>query len=415
MALEPIVLHVFPGIRPGGGPAGYGYNLQMGLQGFFKNEKDAPLWILSPTGSSYGIYAEPSWRFRLLQKVPIWLAAQLLFLRYRQVCNDIFRYFGFSAGDLDRMRSVKVIVFHDWRLAKTYLHKIGRQPGQRILAMPHSPTEHSAEVIENWRACFGCSQAWQRIYEYLSAMEIQTLLSCDGLVVPCYQSLESYFVTHPERQASLLNLPIYQIKSGVSAKEATLARRQVLCELGIPYEKKIVGFFGRHHSHKGYDLFCEVARLVYEEKDSDLFFLTAGSGPVPSPTDLANFIDLGHLAPQQCTNMMAAADLIVVPNRFNYFDLVILEAMSLGKVVLTTPVGGALCLKAPGIFMIKNKSPKLLLEEIRYIVFGGRGPLSDLGMGNRDVFLQEYTLECFVRNHITLAQDLLSENKIWGI
>ncbi len=403
--LEQVVMHVFPGLRPGGGPSGYGFNLQKALHFYGMDNKElVPIGILAPKGKNSSKPETTSGRFNFVRKLPPWLAAFLLFIRYKQVSKNFFKYSGFSSSALNQMRLARVLVFHDFKLAKAYLTQIGKQPNQKVLVMSHSPTNLSAEIIENWRASIGPSSIWEKIYKVLAEEEFKTLISCDGLITPCVHSISHYFNEDPKKREQVLSLPIYEILSGVDEKRATKDRQEVLSSLGISLGSKVIGFFGRHHPHKGYDIFCQAAQLAYEANDKELFFLSAGSGPIPSPRNIPNFKDLGYIT-SGLENIIAAVDLVVVPNRVNYFDLLILEAMSLGKIILTTPVGGALCIKSSGIFFLKDLSPYSLYHESKRLL---ADPLiAKMGAENREMYLKEYTLQRFAERHIQLANALL--------
>ncbi len=78
------VVHVHLAIGPGGGPAGYLYNLRQAL-----------------------------------------------------LLSDAIEY----------MRQSKVLVFHDWTLLTRYFHTVERSPSQRVYLMPHTPTDYSTDLL----------------------------------------------------------------------------------------------------------------------------------------------------------------------------------------------------------------------------------------------------------------------------
>ncbi len=404
-SLEPIVLHVFPEIRPGGGPSGYGFNLQRALATYTTDTP--PIRILAPKQYAIGKPQKVSWRFNLLRKVPRGLAAYLLLARYWWASKNVLRIMGFSPNALEEVRSAQVLVFHDFRLARAYLSSIGRQPKQKVLIMPHSPTDLSAEIVENWRSSLGPSPVWAKVHRTLAEVEFQALLSCDGILVPCVHSLASYFSDDSKKREQLLSLRIYEVLSGVEERRAFRSREEVLTSLGISPDRKVIGFFGRYHPHKGYDLFSQAAQLAHQSGDQELFFVSAGSGPLASPKGLPNYKDLGYVT-SGLGDLLAAVDLVVVPNRVHYFDLLVLEALSLGKVVLTSPVGGALCLKAPGIFLLEEISPNSLYLRSKSLL-ANPSSMAKLGAANRQVYLEKYTLERFAERHILLAHELLNQ------
>lgn len=402
--LRPVMVHVLPGLRRGGGPAGYGFNLRQALTACESSGKEL-VRVMSPGQmvEDSRQRSTPSRKFTLLENVPGGLSALILVMVERRIRRHALGRLGFSTRDFEQMREARVVVFHDCRLMRSYFLRFGKSPGQLVLAMSHAATGLSAEIVRSWRSYMRPSWAWDKVYELLAEEELQTFLLADGLVAPYRQSLDAFFGGHPKREV-LLNTPIYEIPSGVAALKRARDRQDVLQSLGVPADKRVIGFFGRHHPDKGYDYFCECARVAWEKGYSELSFLSAGAGPIASP-NLANFKDIGHIT-SGLGDVMGAVDLVVSPSRVSYFELGILEAMSLGKAVLMSRIGGGRCLRAPGVFFIDEISGPLLLDEILKLTVDMRG-LAQSGEGNIEVYLREYELNRFAERHIALARRLI--------
>ncbi|MFN4074075.1 MAG: glycosyltransferase [Thermus sp.] len=338
--------------------------------------------------------------------MPRWLAAMLLGMRtVHTLKKDALRYYGFTNEQIDSLRKGKVIVFHDYRLAFSYMRSHSMHPEQAILLMSHSPTDASSEKVEDWRSIFGDSAIWKEVYEKLVRFEFETFLKVKGVIAPCRNSLEGYFLDFPRGRNLLKSLAIYEVKTGVRGLNAVHSRREIRERWGIAPDDKVVGYFGRRHHHKGFDLFVRLAELAYERGYTGVWFVSAGKGYLPSPSHLPNYLDLGYLT-EQLADAVAAVDLVVVPNRFSYFDLFILEAMSLEKVVLTSRVGGNVCFDAPGVLLVNELSAESLLQAIEELLSNDR--LREfLGRKNREVFEKEYNLPAFAKRHLLLAETLL--------
>lgn len=100
-------------------------------------------------------------------------------------------------------------------------------------------------------------------------------------------------------------------------------------------EQTDVLFVGRYVPHKGYDMFIDTAEQLVRDGVRASFW-TLGGGPMRRES--ASVTDLGwHDEPHA---VIARADIIVVPNRIAYFDLLPLEAAALGRGLVLTEVGG---------------------------------------------------------------------------
>lgn len=402
--LEPIMVHVFPAIRQGGGPAGYGFNLRSALLRSRSPGKEL-LKIVSPDEDERASHQgnSPSRKFRLLQRAPGCFSACLLLVLEQRARKHSLESLGFSSESVELIRRAKAVVFHDCRLLGSYLRQFGKSPGQQVLAMSHAASGLSAELVRSWRAYMRPSRAWERVHALLAADELRTYLLADGLIVPDRHSLDVFFSEHPKRSL-LLKLPIYEVPSGVARPNQAQDRGTVLRSLGIPLGKKVVGFFGRHHPDKGYDHFCECARIAWDRGYEDLYFLSAGAGPLVSP-DLPNFKDIGFIS-VALGDVIGAVDLVVSPSRVSYFELGILEAMALGRPVLMTRIGMGKSLKAPGVFAIDEVTGSSLLDTILELTKDTH-QLARRGEENIPVYFREYGLDAFAQRHVGLAKRLV--------
>lgn len=404
--LVPKVIHVFPGLRPGGGPTGYAFYLQQALTTLEGAEN--LIKIVVPSGVRQGgdnPQSLPSWRSRLIKKLPRWLAGVLLGGYTTYLLKNALHYFGFTHDQVDNLKQAKVVVFHSYWMAFSYMNNYNVHPGQVILLMPHSPTDQTAEMIENWRVTLGDSAIWNLIYKGLVDYELETFRKVRGVIVPCRRALEGYFHALPGGRALFEKLPIYEIKTGVHGLNAVRTRSDVRRGWGIPPDAKIVGYFGRKHPHKGFDLFVQMAELAYKKGYTDIWFVSAGKGSLHVPKSLPNYLDLGYLT-EELADAVAAVDLVVVPNRVSYFDLFVLEAMSLGKVVLTSRIGGSVCFSAPGVLFVEDITAESFLQNIEKLLYQDE-LLKFLGEENKKVFEEEYNLLAFAKRHLSLAQALL--------
>lgn len=123
-------------------------------------------------------------------------------------------------------------------------------------------------------------------------------------------------------------------------------RSQVRRELGVDDDCHLVLVAARLHPEKGYpQLFDAIARLRQQSR-SRLLVLVAGTGPLQNEYrariealgcgDMVRFLGFRSDLP----DLMAAADLFVLPSVAEAFGLVLAEALYLGTPVVATRVGG---------------------------------------------------------------------------
>ena len=105
-----------------------------------------------------------------------------------------------------------------------------------------------------------------------------------------------------------------------------------------PSEKAKVLFIGRLDRQKGYDLLIEAARRLEDVLDVRIVGASVVSkfdGPAVPP----NVTLLGWLDRHEIETHLEAADLVVIPSRWEAFGLVALEAMRAAKPILAFRIG----------------------------------------------------------------------------
>jgi glycosyltransferase involved in cell wall biosynthesis len=402
MNLQERVVHVFYAIRPGGGPSGYLYNLRSGVGA------DHPLVrVVCPTESEDRYFdgsRATGLKVKIGQLMPRTVAARL-FLQ-RQIW-DWNQPLDFEAAVLDAITSARVVVFHNPVLARRYLVNGGRRSGQKVYVMPHGPTDFAAETVQSRIFQYGETAFWQQARIRLAKLELETYQLADGILAPCRQALDGYFDFDPQMQAVLRQVSVYELPSGVAAMQAKRSRSEVLNALGISPDKQIVGYFGRYHPHKGFDYFCEVVKEAARRGDERFMFISAGAGAILPPTDLPNYKDLGWQK-EGLPDLIAAANLVLSPNRYTYFDLMILEAMSLGRPILTSANGGNLYLQehCVGVTCFTDPSPSALYESL---VALSPATLQEMSRASQSVFDRSYNLQAFCERHINFARSLVPQ------
>jgi glycosyltransferase involved in cell wall biosynthesis len=112
---------------------------------------------------------------------------------------------------------------------------------------------------------------------------------------------------------------------------------------GIPSDKFIVGYSGRMSHEKGPDLVLEIARRCQSSRR--IHFVMTGSGPLSTAiaddiqdSGLNNITFLGHVP--NISYVMANFDALLLPSRIDGRPMVVLEALSMGKPVVASCLGG---------------------------------------------------------------------------
>ncbi|WP_206362022.1 glycosyltransferase [Sphingomonas montana] len=142
------------------------------------------------------------------------------------------------------------------------------------------------------------------------------------------------------------------IRNGIDAVPATRDRTAMRQRFGIG-DAPVLLMVARFAAQKGHDLLLDALPYVIRAHP-DLVVLLVGEGPLLSP--IARAVAARGLAGRvrmlgrrdDVPNLMAAADLLVLPSRFEGLPLVVLEAMASGLPVAATATLGTAEVILPG-------------------------------------------------------------------
>lgn len=305
-------------LRPGGGPAGYAYNL---IDAFKAHERSSPVryeFIGTASNARTQLSSisplSPQRRFASLGRKLLSNRAELLARRL---------HFDVSSSARRRRETVArndVLILHGCQ-PQTVLVDFAKRRGMLIIYMPHSPTPAAHETLAT-HADSGLKGALPSFQSKLDE-EARLIERADCVVFPCPEAAEPYVEEFPQ----LGGMDVRFLLSGVPEPPSSLLNSRP------PGEPKRALFVGRYVSQKGFDLYDAAAALLPR---SEILFQSMGAGPLRP----RHAHDLGWQA--RPWEHIRRADVIVIPNRVAYYDLLPLECAALAKPLILTPVGGNL-------------------------------------------------------------------------
>ncbi len=170
-----------------------------------------------------------------------------------------------------------------------------------------------------------------------------------------------------------------------SPMEATRARQQ----LGLDHNEILLLYVGRLAPSKGVDRLLEAMGFLRPRKGVRLL-IVGGDGDQPhSFQDLTKryknsktgnrVVFVGRIEQEELPTYYSAADLLVVPSRYESFGLVALEALACGTPVVATGVGAMknIIIEGQTGYVVKDGSPGSLAEGIERLMSVSRVMSSD--------------------------------------
>ena len=379
------VLFITPSIKPGGGPPGYVHNLMTGIEclssgGGLKNVYEFYGQISAERNKATGeIRVARKFRHSLINFLNKLGLKPLLSKKVRSAKNKI--------------HSSDVIVFQGFQ--EVLLAKYARKRGKRIVYMPHSPSV----MADEYKMLCELNELEFNPKQYLKYLADEAALFnlSDFVVFPSKGAETSYVSKFSD---ALSGKNVVYIKSGVKVDQGDAGRDQ---SRAIKEPIRIL-FAGRYVSHKGYDLFCDAAALI-GDTISGIEFITLGDGPMKKACH--HVTDLGWR--NDVFNVLESADLIAIPNRIAYYDLLPLECAAIGKPLVMTAVGGNVdqMQDLPDCLSCDDATPEQLAASIRAAVIKLK---ADPTWGYRNLlnFESTFTVKKFAQRWDDAIEDMVS-------
>lgn len=308
-------------LEPKGGPAGYLYNLKKGLEECRKQE-NLPVDISFYSNMPSGIENNSELRKRIPKRL----------LEFRRALNDarfLRKKFPIDNG----MFAYDIIHFHS--AEKMYLCRdfLNQYHGKVILTS-HCPCGIYKERIDKLNP-FDYKLMRNQI-DKLEELDRYAFERADYIIFPCKDAEEPYFNTWP-RYTSIREDEKYRyMPTGIIACHAKINRENYRKKYGIPNDAFVISYVGRHNEIKGYADLRQMGEQVL--KDPNTYFLIGGKEEPIKGLDNDRWIEVGWTTDPY--SLIAASDVFVLPNRETYFDLVLLEVLSLGIPVVLSDTGG---------------------------------------------------------------------------
>ncbi|HFQ5257520.1 TPA: glycosyltransferase [Vibrio vulnificus] len=363
MSIDSKIYHFYSHTRPGGGPPGYLHNINN-----LDSEKISVI-----------VEHKSTTRTAISNSDSSWLSELMLLIR------DIS--YIFRTDNPESLTSIEggKIIFHSVTHASRYINAFGKKRRNEIYYMSHSPVPTSIEWSRVMRSPL-LRFLRRKVIEYL---EIKVLSSITGVICPNFNALDGYYSQNTPMRRVLDNAKIIEIPTGCKKITPIKSSSQVRAELGIGEDEFVVSYLGRYNHDKGYENF---KNIVENTKHKNIKFISAGLGELDVCNN-DNYMDLGWRT--DAPDIINASDIVIVPNNVAYFDLIILECMSIGKRVITTYVGGSKQLVKGSVEYLYFDCEDTLSEQFDALI--SKGVKLDRNF-IEEIFDREYSIEAFKNN-----------------
>ena len=178
--------------------------------------------------------------------------------------------------------------------------------------------------------------------------------------------------------------------------------------LGLSIRDRVVVSVGRFVSYKGYEDLLRAAAIVHRQ-DAGIHWVLVGDGELRVHLERqANALGIQELVHftgwlDDVREMLALADLFVLPSHGEHFGRVLIEAMAMGKAVVATDAGGVPEIVTHGEtgWLVPPRQPDRLAEAVHEILVHGE-QAGQFGLAGRRVVEDRFSLD----RHVSQVQSL---------
>ncbi len=383
-------------LAPVGGSTGYLYNLKCGMGELSQNNLEIDFLLTKNS------ILRNSRFYKFLKKIK-WLR------KFKQICSRKKDYTYLlndkksHISDVD-LSHYDVIHFHS--TIDMYRVRDSLKEYRGIVCLTsHSPTLLSKEIYDEELTCFE-KRRYKKLYNHLIKMDEYAFNRADSFIFPCEQAEEPYAINYDKWDIIKRTKKFYYVPTGIVEANPKINKAEIRNKYNIPQSAFVISYVGRHNEIKGYDRLKEIGCVLLREYD-DIYFLIAGREEPLKGLNQDRWIEAGWTNDPH--SIINAADIFVLPNKETYFDLIMLEVLSLGKIVVASRTGGNKYFinKSDGIMLFEDNvdAVKLILN-IKKL---SAQEIKQMEDSNLQLYSQEFTCESFAKNYFHIYASILDD------
>ena len=278
------------------------------------------------------------------------------------------------------------------------LRLLGKSSSTLKILTTHNPIAPHLEEIEILKS----KKKWtpselNHICTYLELRDKIAFLLSDAIFCPYEHSLDSYH-NWSAWDDIIKHKPIYYCLTGAPKRKQTKTKIETRQQLKIPVTDTVIIYIGRKEKVKGFHIFAEAAKHILSE-NRHIWFVAIGNGSIPSGISDEHFLEIGFT--NEIGNFIATADACVIANRDSYFDLGMIEVLSLGCLLIASDVGGNKWLKGKsmGTTQFPPENSDSLVQKIYQVSRLSESKKSELSQDNIRLYNEYLTPFHFQQNY----------------
>jgi glycosyltransferase involved in cell wall biosynthesis len=182
-----------------------------------------------------------------------------------------------------------------------------------------------------------------------------------------------------------------------------------ICAIKKNNEAKLLIAVGNFSDYKRFDLLMEVMNYFYTKKNP-LYLILLGEDKSPGQNNYHKVMNMKnenvHVLglKRNVADYMAFSDALIMSSSMEGMPLVILEAMSLGKPVISAPAGGVIDMIKNHVngFLAADLSKEALIKAVMEFINASAEKIEQIGKNNLLDFEQKYSIANCMKNYLNI-------------
>lgn len=387
-------------LKPAGGPAAvcYYYNQEL------ERRKGSSFEFLDFPEANTSLHDKEE---KMASKIPKWL------IDFYYYIKDIYKINKLLGGrypiiPFDDYNNYEIVHFHDTRTMYERRYELANYKGIVVL-QSHSPQPLGHELYNVIPSSVRFFVPF--IKKRFEKMDRYAFERADYIVFPCEEAEEPYYHNWPYYKH------IHNSKQGhyryvlTGIPECTPRRQKssVLEELKLSEKNFLISYVGRHNEVKGFDLLKRIGEKFLSQ-DNDARIVCAGKEEPLKGLNNNHWIEIGWT--NDAHSYISASDVFILPNRETYFDIVMIEVLSLGKIVIASRTGGnkyfekAAC---KGVFLYDTVDEAVdIIKNIKQMTTEDR---EALGAANKEFYKKHLSVSSMYDQYVATLEDIYNSGK----
>lgn len=271
----------------------------------------------------------------------------------------------------------------------------------KVILTSHTPCVRFQELIDMLNPFD--AKLFHRQLRSLEKIDEYAFERADYIIFPCKEAEEPYFHTWDNYEKIRKQEKYFYFPTGINPCKVKESREEIRKKYNIPEDAFVISYVGRHNEIKGYDIVKEVGKKILN--NSNVYFLIAGKEEPLKGTRNSRWIEVGWTNDPH--SIISAADVFLLPNRETYFDLIMLEVLSLGQIVVASKTGGNKFFEkfnSEGIKLYDNSND--IVHVITDLMGLESKKLEKMREQNKKLFFDEFTVDKFASRYIKIIQSI---------